>query len=114
MQMRAGTYDPHPHAILQLILDARDGAIDHHAHHVVVGDDVHGHAYESSATGSHEPDIATFGASSPAAAGMAILAAVVTIFTVPASVSQGTWPILASWTGCSPDLDPPPPRIESV
>lgn len=114
MQMRAGADDPHPHAILELILDARDGVIDHHAPRGVVGDDVHGHAVESSTTSSYDPDIPTFGASSSAAGGMAILAAVVTLFIVPAAESRGAWPILSPWTGRSPALEPPPPRIESI
>jgi hypothetical protein len=98
-----------------LILDARDGAIDHHAAvGMVVSDDRHGHANESRTISSHEPDIPTFGASSPAGGGMAILAAVITIFVVPAAESRGGWPILSHWTGRSPALEPPPPRIESV
>ena len=30
IQMRAGAASPHPHALLHLLLDARDGAFDHH------------------------------------------------------------------------------------
>ena len=30
VQMRAGSDRPHPHALFQLLLDARDGRIEHH------------------------------------------------------------------------------------
>lgn len=115
MQMRAGADDPHPHALLQLILDARDGVIDHHGHLDDHSGDAE-HGSESVATGAtaDDPDVPTFGESGPAGGGMAMLAAVVILFAVPASGPRRSWPLPARWSGRLPELDPPPPRIGSI
>ncbi|MGH2614199.1 MAG: hypothetical protein ACRDJC_03085 [Thermomicrobiales bacterium] len=106
MQMRAGADDPHPHALLQLVLDARDGAIDHH-------DDAgqeNNHDGHLHAAAEQEPDIPTVGASSGASGSMAMLAALVVLFLVPAPESRQLWPVSSQRSGRIPALDPPPPR----
>lgn len=107
MQMRAGVDDPHPHALLQLILDARDGTIGHHT------DDGHKETGDSHARagGAHEPDVPVYGESNAAGGSMAVLAALTVFFLVPACASVRFWPPLTRWSGRIPALDPPPPRI---
>lgn len=106
MQMRAGAADPHPHALLQLLLDARDGEIDHHADD---GHAVHDETHASD-SGSPVPDVPTFGESNHAGGGMAMLAALVAVFLIPATGAVSFWPSISRWTGRLPALDPPPPR----
>ncbi len=114
MQMRAGADDPHPHALLQLILDARDGAVDHHASE----DHEERHDDHAPGSGSHEPvddvyvpDIASFGGLTSAGGSMALLFAIVAFYSIPTPERARIWPLLSLPGGWLPDLDPPPPRI---
>ncbi|MBA3451048.1 MAG: hypothetical protein H0T18_07545 [Chloroflexia bacterium] len=124
MQMRAGADDPHPHALLQLLLDARDGAIDHHTGtgHDELRDDHEPvrHSQEPAAdahapaNGVHEPDIPSFGDLTSAGGSMALLCAIVAFYTIPLPERARFWPAPARWKGWLPALDSPPPRIARV
>jgi hypothetical protein len=110
VQMRAGAADPHPHALLQLIIDARDGTVDHHA------DIGHDDAYSPHVNigGSHEHDGPTLGVSHPAGSGIAMLVALVAVFLVPAADVRLSWLWSSRWCGRTPALDPPPPRVGCI
>ena len=106
MQMRAGTADPHPHALLQLLLDARDGAIDHHTGEEHAGpDDTH-----AATSGSHQPDLPTFNGVATASGSMALLVALVAMVVIPSLERNRFWPAPSRWPGRMPALEPPPPR----
>src|SRR3712207_8261944 len=110
MQMRAGTAHPHPHALLQLVLDARDGSFDHHA----LGDGppaaTHSHSESTSAADPSHPDIPTFGDSISAGGGLAMLVAILTTLLIPPPGAARIWPLSTRSRGRLPALDPPPPR----
>jgi hypothetical protein len=108
MQMRAGADDPHPHSALQLLLDARDGMVDHHSPAKIPASEiVDGHgAHVRTATSA--PDLPSFGESN-LIGGVAMLAAVVMVFSLPTQ-PRLTWTLPVSWQGRLPALDPPPPR----
>ncbi len=110
IQMRAGTQHPHPHALLQLVLDASDGALDHHT----LGEAAASAAHDHSAASDHQPDIPTLSPSVSALGGLAILAALITSLMIPPRLAERTWPQLARWRGRFPALEPPPPRTTSV
>ena len=105
MQMRAGAEDPHPHAMLQLLLDARDGRLDHH-------NDGHEAEHRESGTASatHEPDVPTVGVSNVVGGAIAMLAALVAMLWLPARRRVTDWPAMALLIGRLPAIDPPPPR----
>ena len=109
MQMRAGAADPHPHAMLQLLIDARDGTLDHHE------DD---HAAEpaghESTGGTHEPDLPKTEASNVAGGAMALLAALMVKLLTPAARRVTIWSSPGPCVGWLPGLDPPPPRVPAV
>jgi hypothetical protein len=113
VQMRAGGADVHPHALLQLMLDARDGSFDHHeGDHAIAG-----HTYEpvrdEVTSGNHEPDLPSMGDASHAG-GMAILGAIVIIFTAPRTEADRAWVIPNKWCGLLLAPEPPPPRFARV
>ncbi len=109
MQMRAGASDPHPHAMLHLLLDARDGVIDHHH-------DAHAPAHEPHADdhASSQPDVPAPESSRFTSGAMAILAALLVMLLVPAARRVTDWPLLAPAVGWLPGLDPPPPRAAAA
>ena len=111
MQMRAGTAHPHPHALLQLVLDARNGSFDHHA----LGDEppatTHAHTETSNGTDRSHPDIPTFGDSMVAGGGLAMLIAILTTVVLAPPGAMRIWPRPLQWRGRLPALDPPPPRL---
>jgi hypothetical protein len=110
MQMRAGADDPHAHAMLHLLLDARDGLVDHHEE----DEDAAEHDGHGSPTGAHEPDVPTLGASNVAGGAMAILATLVVMLLLPAArrvTDRAQSTLLA---GRLPELEPPPPRVVGV
>ena len=108
VQMQAGGDEPHPHALLQLLLDAGDGSLDHH------------HADENPRHGADENEARADGAAPrsdlPAiaegaiGAGIALLAAVILLFWVPDSTPQCDWDSPRCWRDRLRALDPPPPR----
>ena len=79
IQMRAGAASPHPHALLHLLLDARDGAFDHHT----VGNAAVAVEHVD-ATGFPLPDLPAYATFITAAGGLAVLAVMVTMLTIPA------------------------------
>lgn len=114
MQMRAGAGQPHPHALLHLLLDASDGSFDHHTLGEEPAGPTHDHAAAITASGEHQPDIPTLGTSVSALGGLAILAALVTSLVIPTPLAERIWLFPACWRGRFPALEPPPPRIASV
>jgi hypothetical protein len=110
MQMRAGAEDAHPHAMLQLILDARDGGLDHHESEPRHAADGHDHEEAGAETGAHEPDVPVAEVSHGVGAGLAILAVVVVLLEGIAAGREAVWPSFARWRGRRPTLEPPPPR----
>jgi hypothetical protein len=106
VQMRAGAADAHPHALLQLLLDARDGSIDHHG-------GVHpptSPAAPDDAARRDAPELAK----SIAAGGVALLAAMVFSLDFPAPRTAQTEFRPGLWRGRAPELEPPPPRIAAA
>jgi hypothetical protein len=97
VQVRAGAAHPHPHALLHLLLDARDASLVHHGEPV-------------DAAASQQPDIPAFESSVSTAGALAILAAFVTAVTVPRPPASRTWARLADWHDRPAVLKPPPPR----
>jgi hypothetical protein len=109
--MRSGATRPHPHALLQVLLDLSDGTIDHHTggHH---GAAAHApHSAERATPHADDPDTPSFEAPSPAASGTSLLAALVLLLIVPAQDSRPAWPRSAIRMGHHPGIDPPPPRV---
>lgn len=110
MQMRAGADDPHAHAMLHLLLDARDGLVDHHDEdEYAVEHDGHG-----SPAGGHEPDVPHFGSSHVAGGATAMLAALVVMFLLPTGRRLADWAASPLLNGLLPVLEPPPPRVAIV
>jgi hypothetical protein len=109
MQMRAGANDAHPHAMLHLLLDARDGVIDHHD-----GEPAAAHTgHEDSAT-RRQPDVPATASSYVTSGAMAILAALLTLILLPAIRRATNWALAAPLVDWLPTLDPPPPRAGTV
>jgi hypothetical protein len=111
--MRAGTQQPHPHALLHLLLDAGDGSFDHHT----LGEAAappHDHSAAVTEAGGQKPDIPTLGTSVSALGGLAILAALVATLVIPPPLAERIWLYPACWRGRFPALEPPPPRSTSV
>lgn len=109
VQMRAGANDPHPHALLQLLLDASDGAIDHHADEPHVADAHSGHEGDHAAPRAHDPDVPTFEEPASAASGGQMLATLVVLVIVPLPAYRQVWPAPSARAGrqLSPELPPP-------
>jgi hypothetical protein len=114
VQMRAGAAGAHPHALLHLVLDARDGSFDHHhAEHDAAYDGAdHGDA--SHTADEHAPDLPTAGESNRVGGGLAILAALVVLYAIPITRSSLRWPLPPRWQGIARALEPPPPRAGST
>jgi hypothetical protein len=114
IQMRAGAASLHPHALLHLLLDARDGAFDHHTVGGTTAAATDHNPVHVDATGSPPPDIPTYATSVTAIGGLAVLAVMVMMLTIPAPRAGRTWPRRAWWRERLPVLEPPPPRIGRV
>jgi len=114
IQMRAGAASPHPHALLHLLLDARDGAFDHHTFGETAGAATNHDVEHLAATGSPSPDTPSYTTSITAAGGLAVLAMAVTMLTLPAPRAERAWPRHAWWREWRPVLEPPPPRMKCV
>ena len=114
VQMRAGAGDPHPHALVQVLLDASDGEIDHHASKVHAAGAHVVHAGETGESRPHHLDTPSFEKPSPAASGMPILAALVAVLIFPGPDERQAWPAPAPRRGLVPALEPPPPRMHVV
>ena len=114
IQMRAGAASPHPHALLHLLLDARDGAFDHHTVGGTTAAATDHNVEHVDATGFPLPDIPAYATFITAAGGLAVLAVVLAVLAIPAPRARRTWPLLARWRERLPVLEPPPPRIGCV
>jgi hypothetical protein len=113
IQMRAGAQHPHPHALLHLLVDASDGAFDHHTLGLASSPTHH----DSEAVGTavaHHPDIPTVGQSISAAGGLVALAAVVAALIIPPPVADPIWPRSVHWRDRLRTVEPPPPRTGCV
>jgi hypothetical protein len=114
MQMRAGAGQPHPHALLHLLLDARDGSFDHHrdGESSIPQDQTHT-ADSADETDHARPDLPTFGNSLHAGGGLAGLLVLLIALLLPPATNR-VWPPVATWRGRLPGLDPPPPRFSGI
>ena len=95
VQMQAGGDEPHPHALLQLLLDAGDGSIDHH-----LADENPRHGADENKAmadgAAPRPDLPAI-AEGAMGAGIALLTAVILIFWVPDPTSQRAWSRPRRW-----------------
>lgn len=111
VQMRAGANEAHPHSILQLILDARDGTIDHHAAPAVASHgathEVHGPLPGECVANPDVPSVEETGR----LGGISLLFVSTLLMPLPAFGGAGIWPSLPMRRGRQPELDPPPPRL---
>jgi hypothetical protein len=112
IQMRAGTTYIHPHALLHLLLDAGDGAIDHHAlpattvtDHALAEHDDHVRRNEKAS-----PDVPTFESIQMAAGGLAVTL-VSLILLVFVARGERIWPRREVWSGMRLLPELPPPRL---
>lgn len=108
VQMRAGASEAHPHSLVQLILDAGDGEIDHH--HPEDGAAGHQHAPSRADECHAAPDVPTVEETGRAGSGLSILAVSVAVLLVPVSAGRALWPEPQARRGLRRALDPPPPR----
>jgi hypothetical protein len=113
IQMRAGAQHPHPHALLHLLVDARDGVFDHHTLGVA-GSATHHDSEAADTAGAHNPDIPTVGQSISAAGGLVALAAVVAALVIPPPLAEAIWPRPVHWRNRLRAIEPPPPRTGCV
>jgi hypothetical protein len=113
VQMRAGTEHSHPHALFQLLLDARDGVIDHH-----FGQDEEAHqtnhqrSYSPSA--AQHPDLPALGSAVQTGGGLALLATLVFAVLLPSGEVERIWPPSRHWRQRNSIPEPPPPRHVSA
>ncbi|MFN8590985.1 MAG: hypothetical protein U0031_05925 [Thermomicrobiales bacterium] len=103
VQMRAGGQDIHPHALLTLLLDLRDGTIDHHAGEHHDGKSGANHAEDGT-------DLPDYGKSNVAGS-VAMLAAIIMLLVIPSPPRGQSPALVARWQGRIPVLEPPPPRV---
>jgi hypothetical protein len=108
VQMRAGASEIHPHSILQLVLDAQDGAIDHHG---TTGASPHAHETHVAARGEclADPDLPSV-EETGRLGGISILSVPVILLLVPVFSTERPWLMPSMRHGRQPELDPPPPR----
>lgn len=112
MHMRAGAGHPHPHALLHLMLDARDGSFDHHR----VGEPATPSDYAPAAANGTDhapPDLPTYGDSVYAGGGLAVLLVLLTALLLSPTTDR-IWPAVANWRDRLPVINPPPPRLARV
>jgi hypothetical protein len=102
VQMRAGAADAHPHALLQLLLDARDGSFDHH-------DGEHQPASHGVSDDAARRDAPEF-AKSVLTGGAALLVAGISVLCFPSPGPARTPFAPNFWRDRLPPLEPPPPR----
>jgi hypothetical protein len=110
VQMRAGAEQTHPHALLQLLLDARDGRIEHHEGQDE-GAGSHDQRHTVPARITHHPDLPTIGDSIQTGGSLALLATLVTALLLSPTSSARVWAPAGHWHGRIPPLEPPPPRL---
>jgi hypothetical protein len=106
--MKAGANEAHPHALLQLLIDASDGAIDHH--HADGDGRHHAHAAACDADGQGGPDLPSFGDLLGFSGDLPLADAALALLWLPVSRGQAIWPSPGDWRESIPLLEPPPPR----
>lgn len=118
---RAGADVPHDHSLLQLLLDASDGVIDHH--HLGMGaattasagdwfDPAVSDAAGGSAdtAGEQRPDVGERQESVPAASGVHLILSMLLFLPVIASLRRIDGEPSRRLSGCAPRVLLPPPR----
>lgn len=112
IQMRAGMTYIHPHALLHLLLDAGDGAIDHHAlpASMLADNATGGHDDHVLRTGKASPDLPTFDSIQMAAGGLAVTL-VPPVLLIFAAMWERIWPRREMWSGVRTLPELPPPRL---
>jgi hypothetical protein len=113
VQMRAGASEAHPHSLLQLLLDAGDGTIDHHTLESGIAR-ADGHAAEEAAICLSDPDVPSVEDSGQLGGSLSMLSAIGPTLLLQARNGDPVWPMSRPWQACIPELEPPPPRIERV
>lgn len=112
LQMRAGTTYVHPHSFLHLLLDGRDGVIDHHPQQATTVAD-HGpgdHGDHVRRDEQASPDRPTFESIQMATGGLAVTLVALVLFSFVA-MWERIWPRREVWSGLRvlPELPPPRP-----
>ncbi|MCC7024419.1 MAG: hypothetical protein IT338_16455 [Thermomicrobiales bacterium] len=108
VQMKAGVDQPHPHALLQLLIDASDGVINHH--HTDGDEHRHAHAASCDVDGQGAPDLPSFGEILGFSGDLPLADASVALLWLPVRRSRAIWQSSGSWRASIPLLEPPPPR----
>lgn len=109
VQMKAGANEAHPHALLQLLIDASDGVMDHHAD----GDRRHHSDAATCDAAQRGPDLPSFGDLLSFGGDLPIADAAVALLWLPASRGQAIWKVPGVLHALVPPVDPPPPRFTS-
>lgn len=111
VEMRAGTERPHPHALLHLLVDASDGAIDHHA--------LPNHPLPAIERENHEtspetlpPDLPSTESSVTGGTGLVAIPALILQFLLMPGQVRRIWPHDRLRQGYLPPLETPPPQAE--
>lgn len=115
IQLRAGTSYVHPHALLHLLLDASDGAIDHHTARATTpadhtADDHSNHVRRDEGA---SPDLPTFASIQMGAGGLAVILVVLVQLTLVAAWDR-IWPRREVWHGLLILPERPPPRLSAA
>ena len=114
IQMRAGTQYVHPHALLHLLLDASDNAIDHHHPAIATPNHTHGDPGDHSrGTPKAAPDLPTFESIQMAAGGLVVSLVALALFLIT-STPERVWPRREVWHGRRVLPELPPPRLFGV
>lgn len=108
VQMRAGAEAAHSHSLLHLLLDARDGEIDHHHDE---GDHAHAHQTQPGDECRVNPDIPSLEETRQTGS-VSMLSAIVVILAVPVERSRAIWPTGPSWHAHHSRPEHPPPRCQ--
>ncbi|MDQ2651557.1 MAG: hypothetical protein M3Z20_00820 [Chloroflexota bacterium] len=114
IQMRAGTGYVHPHALVHLLLDAGDGAIDHHL--LASAGAANAHADQAEhvlRAGKASPDLPTFESIQMAAGGLAVTLVALVLFFI-ASRQERVWPRREVWNSHRVLPELPPPRLRGI
>jgi len=110
VQVRAGTEQSHPHALFQLLLDASDGVIDHHAGH---DEDAfhldHQESYPRST--AQRLDVPMLDGTIQTGGSLALITALVTDVLLPLAGAERIWPPSRHWRERFSIPESPPPRL---
>ena len=111
VEMRAGTERPHPHALLHLLVDASDGAIDHHAlpNHPLPAIERENH---ETSPEKHPPDLPSTESSVTGGTGLVAIPALILQFLLMPGQVRRIWPHDRLRQGYLPPLETPPPQAQ--